>query len=238
MKQIEVLKKYKTSKIIKKIKKNKIHISIEEILMFAINQNRNDLVSYILNNEEVDLNYINDIGFDFLSLAVSIGNISAIELLEQNGFDISKKYKCDRKNVTVAYFVKDIKTLKILENYIEEKEIKKSIDSIIRTTIITHNIELLSYILDKYKINLKRIKYDIQKKKYNVLELTDEILQSMKNREYRKREMALYISELLLNKRYKKIEKRAYEILEKIEEENEEIEKYYKYIKKQFGVKK
>lgn len=237
MEAVEVLKKYKTSKIIKLINKNKLNVSLEDLLMSSINYNRNDLIINLINNENIDLNYVDDIEFDFLSMAVSRGNIEALELLIQNGVDIQKKYKCGRKLVTVIYYVRDLDTLKYLESYIDKKEIKKSLESVIRSTVISYDIELLDYIITNYKINIKKIKYEIQKKKYNFLQLTEEILQSMKNREYRKREMALYISELLPSKRYKKVEKRAYEILNEIEEENKEIEEYYNYIKRKFGEK-
>lgn len=238
MEASEVLKKYKTSKIIKLINKNKLNISLEELLIASINYNQNDLAIYIINNCNINLNYIDNIGNDFLSMTVSRGNIEIIELLIKKGVDILKKYKCDKKLVTVAFYIKDINTLKYLENYIDQKEIKKVLDCIIRSTLLNHNIELLDYILDNYKVNLKRMKYEVQNKKYNMLQLSEEILQSMKNVEYRKREFAIYISDLFQNKRYKKIEKRAYEILDTIEKENKQIELYYKYVKDKFGVKK
>lgn len=238
MKELEVLEKWKTSKIIKRIEKSKLNISIEEILMVAINSNRNDLVTYILENHEYASDYINDFGFDYLAIAVSSGNLDAIDLLYNNGFNINKKYKCGKKLVTAVYYVRNLETLKHLEKYIDKKEIKNGLESVIRTTVMSDDIKLLDYILRNYKINLKKIKYDIQNKKYNILELTEEMLQSMRNREYRKREFAVYITELLPNRRYKKIKKRAYDILKKAEEENEKIEKYYNYLKNKFGVKK
>lgn len=237
MEVVEVFEKYKTNKIIKLINKNKLNISLEELLMQSINCYRNDLVEYLINNYNIDLNYLDFLNFDYLSVAVSRGNIEVIDLLIQNNVDILKKYRCDKKNFCVAFYVRDIKTLKYLENYISKKEIKKCLDSIIRSTIMKHDIELLDYIINNYNINIKNVKYEIQDKKYNIKELTEEILQSMKNREYRKREMALYISELLPNKRYKKIEKKAYDILNDIEKETEEIEKLYNYIKSKFGEK-
>lgn len=237
MEVVEVFEKYKTRKIIKLINKNKLNISLEEMLLYSINYHRNDLVTYLINNYNIDLNYLDYLDFDFLSVAVSRGNIEVIDLLIQNGVDILKEYKCDKKKLCVAFYVRDLETLKYLENYIDKKEIKKCLDSVIRSTIMSNDIELLDYIITNYKINIKRVKYEIQNKKYNLKELTEEILQSMKNREYRKREMALYISELLPSRRYKKIEKRAYEILNDIEEETEEIEEFYKYIKSKFGEK-
>ena len=238
MKELEVLKKWKTSKIIKKIKKGKLNINIEELLVFAINSNRNDLVTYILENLEYAKDYTNDFNHDYLSAAVSRGNIDIIKTLQENNFDIQKKYKYGRKIVSVVYYIRDLETLKHLEKHIDKKQIKKDLENVIRTTITRNDIELLDYIISNYKINLKKIKYSIQNKKYNILELTEEILQSMKNREFRKKEFAYYISDLLPDGKYKKIKKRAYDILKKAEEENEEIEKYYKYLKKQFGVKK
>lgn len=232
---MNLLRKIKTTRIIRKI--NRLDISLEELLMLELNNNNNNKIKYILNNYVINLDYVNNLGYDFLSLAVSKGNIEFIESLIENNININKKYKCGKKLVPVTYYVKDIETLKYLEKYIDKKEIRKSIESIIKTTLTSYDIKLLDYIIKNYSVNLNKIKYNIQNKKYNILELTEEILQGMKNREYRKREMAFYISELLLNKRYKKIEKRAYEILSKTEEEIIEIEEYYKYIKKQFGVK-
>lgn len=238
MEVMELLKKYKTTKIIKLINKNKLDVSLEDLLMEAINCNKKDLVVYLLDNKNIYINYINDLNYDYLSMAVSRGNIEIIELLLKKYFDISRKYEVDNKKVSIIYFVRDLETLKYLENFMNKKEIKKDLESVISATLMNYNIELLEYILTNYKVNITRIKYKIQDKNYNMLELSEEILQSMKNREYRKRELALYISDLLSGKRYRKIEKRAYQLLEKIEKENQEIEKYYKYIKKQFGVKK
>ena len=234
----EVLKKYKTTKIIKLIKKNKFDESLEDLLMASINFSKNDLSFYLINNEDIYLNYTNNLDYDYLSMAVSRGNIEVIKLLLEKGFDINKKYKCGRKLVTIIYFVRNLETLKFLEGYIDKKEVKKDLESVIRSTLINYNKELLKYILNNYKINIKKIKYEVQDKKYNMLELSEEILNSMKNVEYRKRELASYVSDLLPNKRYKKIKKRAYEILEKIENENNEIKEYYKFIKKEFGVEK
>ena len=238
MEVVKVFEKYKTKQIIKLLNKNKLDIALEDLLIYSIKYNRNDLVIHIINNENIDLNYVDNLGFDFLSIAVSRGNIDVIELLIQNGVDILKKYKCDKKNLCVAFYARDLETLIYLENYIDKKEIKKCLDSVIKTTIMSRNIELLDYIITNYNINIKRIKYEIQNKKYNLKDLTEELLQSMRNIEYRKREMAIYISELLPNKRYKKIEKRAYEILSDVEKETEEIEIFYKYIKSKFGDKK
>ena len=52
------------------------------------------------------------------------------------------------------------------------------------------------------------------------------------------KEFAYYISDLLPDRKYKKIKKRAYDILKTVEEENDKIEKYYNYLKNKFGVKK
>lgn len=238
MKELEVLKKWKTSKIIKKMQKNKLNVYIEEILMFAINFNRTDLVTYILENLEYAKDYTNDFNHDYLSSAVSRGNIDIIKILQENNFDIQKKYKYGRKIVSLVYYIRDLETLKYLEKYIDKKQIKKDLENVIRTTITRNDIELLDYIINNYKIDLKKIKYSIQNKKYNILELTEEILQSMKNREFRKKEFAYYIYDLLPDRKYKKIKKRAYDILKKAEEENEKIEKYYDYLKNKFGVKK
>ena len=131
-------------------------------------------------------------------------------------------------------FIRDLDTFKYFEKYFDKKDIKNALESIIIVTLNTYNIELLDYIIKKYKVNIKKIKYEVNKKKYNLLEISNEILSGMKNREYRKREMAYYISDLLGN-RYKKVQNRAYHLLEEIEKENIKIEKYNKYIKKLFG---
>ena len=67
MEELEMLEKCKTSKIIKKIEKNKLNISIEELLMVAINSNRNDLVTYILENLEYQNVYNLKGGLSFIS---------------------------------------------------------------------------------------------------------------------------------------------------------------------------
>ncbi len=229
MEIVEVLKKYKTTKIIRLIKKGKINK--EEALMSSIILNKDEIAFYILDNYDIDLDYTDISGSDFLEVATRYGNIEVIKKL---GVDINRKYKCGKKELCVMIFIRDLNTFKYFEKHFDKKEIKKSLEYIIKSTLMNYNIELLDYIVKKYKVNIKKIKYEVNKKKYNLLEMSNEILSGMKNREYRKREMAYYISDLL-GKRYKKVQKRAYHLLEEIEEENIKIEKYNKYIRKLFG---
>ena len=116
-----------------------------------------------------------------------------------------------------------------------KEKIKKEVNSIVRSTILSHDIELLDYIIKNYKINIKRIKYETQNKKYSLIDITEEVLQGMKNREFRKREFAIYISDLLKpSHKYKKIINNAFNLLKEIEEENILIENYYKYLKQYY----
>ena len=231
----ELIKTKKEEKLIKLLKRNKLDIRIEEILIKAIDFNKNNLVKYIIDNYDIDYNYKNEIDYDLISVAVISGNIEIINLLKNKGINLEKKYKYNNKSNTIISLVRDLDTLKYLEKYIKKEKIKKEVNSIVRSTILSHDIELLDYIIKNYKINIKRIKYETQNKKYSLIDITEEVLQGMKNREFRKREFAIYISDLLKpSHKYKKIINNAFNLLKEIEEENILIENYYKYLKQYY----
>ncbi len=231
----ELIKTKKEEKLIKLLKRNKLDIRIEEILIKAIDFNKNNLVRYIIDNYNIDYNYKNEIDYDLISVAVISGNIEIINLLKNKGINLEKKYKYNNKSNTIISLVRDLDTLKYLEKCIKKEKIKKEVNSIVRSTILSHDIELLDYIIKNYKINIKRIKYETQNKKYSLIDITEEVLQGMKNREYRKREFAIYISDLLKpSHKYKKIINNAFNLLKEIEEENILIENYYKYLKQYY----
>lgn len=235
MNTTELIKTKKEEKLIKLLKKNKLDIRIEEILIKAIDSNKNNLVRYIIDNYDIDYNYKNEIDYDLISVAVISGNIEIINLLKSKGINLEKKYKYNNKSNTIVSLVRDLDTLKYLEKYIKKEKIKKEVNSIVRSTILSRDIELLDYVIKNYKINIKRIKYETQNKKYSLIDITEEVLQGMKNREYRKREFAIYISDLLKpSHKYKKIINNAYNLLREIEEENILIENYYKYLKQYY----
>ena len=235
MNAAELIKTKKEEKLIKLLKRNKLDIRIEEILIKAIDSNKNNLVRYIIDNYDIDYNYKNEIDYDLISVAVISGNIEIINLLKSKGINLEKKYKYNNKSNTIISLVRDLDTLKYLEKYIKKEKIKKEVNSIVRSTILSHDIELLDYIMKNYKINIKRIKYETQNKKYSLIDITEEVLQGMKNREYRKREFAIYISDLLKpSHKYKKIINNAFNLLKEIEEENILIENYYKYLKQYY----
>lgn len=231
----ELIKTKKEEKLIKLLKRNKLDIRIEDILIKAIDFNKNNLVRYIIDNYNIDYNYKNEIDYDLISVAVISGNIEIINLLKNKGINLEKKYKYNNKSNTIVSLVRDLDTLKYLEKYIKKEKIKKEVNSIVRSTILSHDIELLDYIIKNYKINIKRIKYETQNKKYSLIDITEEVLQGMKNREFRKREFAIYISDLLKpSHKYKKIINNAFNLLKEIEEENILIENYYKYLKQYY----
>ncbi len=235
MNATELIKTKKEEKLIKLLKRNKLDIRIEEILIKAIDFNKNNLVKYIIDNYDIDYNYKNEIDYDLISVAVISGNIEIINLLKNKGINLEKKYKYNNKSNTIVSLVRDLDTLKYLEKYIKKEKIKKEVNSIVRSTILSHDIELLDYIIKNYKINIKRIKYETQNKKYSLIDITEEVLQGMKNREFRKREFAIYISDLLKpSHKYKKIINNAFNLLKEIEEENILIENYYKYLKQYY----
>ena len=235
MNAAELIKTKKEEKLIKLLKRNKLDIRIEEILIKAIDSNKNNLARYIIDNYDIDYNYKNEIDYDLISVAVISGNIEIINLLKSKGINLEKKYKYNNKSNTIISLVRDLDTLKYLEKYIKKEKIKKEVNSIVRSTILSHDIELLDYIMKNYKINIKRIKYETQNKKYSLIDITEEVLQGMKNREYRKREFAIYISDLLKpSHKYKKIINNAFNLLKEIEEENILIENYYKYLKQYY----
>ena len=142
METIEVLKKYKTSKIIKLINKGKLNI--EEFLIHAIGYKN------ILDNYVINLEYKNKFDCDFLEAAILSGNIEIIEKLKHLGVDINKKYKYGRKNINAMIFIQDVDTFKYFENYFDKKEIKPCLDIIIKSTFTNYNVELLDYIVKNY----------------------------------------------------------------------------------------
>ena len=143
--ETEVLKRYKTSKIIKLLKKGKLNL--EDVLIYSIKYSISDLFNYILDNYNIDLDYTNGHGSDFLEIATSYGNTNAIEKLKNIGADINKKYKCGRKNLSIMIFIRDLDTFQYFENYFDKKEIKSCLESIIISTMVSYNVELLDYII-------------------------------------------------------------------------------------------
>ena len=91
----------KEEKLIKLLKRNKLDIRIEEILIKAIDFNKNNLVRYIIDNYNIDYNYKNEIDYDLISVAVISGNIEIINLLKNKGINLEKKYKYNNKSNTI-----------------------------------------------------------------------------------------------------------------------------------------
>lgn len=100
---------------------------------------------------------------------------------------------------------------------------------------MSHNLELLRYLVDNYKLNLKKVSYNTPNKKYTLLEQSESVLKSMSEKLARKREMTFFADELLYGENnYDRIIKKAYDRLNEFESEIEEIKEYNNYIKKEY----
>lgn len=227
---IDLLHNYKEEKIIKLIEKNKLEINLEELLIKSVNVGNDKLSNYLI-DKGISFEYQDYLSFDCYLMAVTRGNINIIKKLMAKGLNLYKKYNIDNEDTYALSFVNDLETFKFFEEQKIPKEVfNKCVERIVNRTITTHDIELLSYLIDNYKI-------DITKFTYSVLEKTKELRDSMKEREKRRREMTYFIDEIFSDKKYKKEIKKAFDKLKELEQENKEIEKYYNFVKEKFTSK-
>ncbi len=227
---IDLLHNYKEEKIIKLIEKNKLEVNLEELLIKSVNVGNDKLSNYLIDNG-ISFEYQDYLGFDCYLMAVTRGNINIIKKLMTKGLNLYKKYNIDNEDTYAISFINDLETFKFFEEQKLPKEVfNKCVERIVNRTITTHDIELLSYLIDNYKI-------DITKFTYSVLEKTKELRDSMKEREKRRREMTYFIDDIFSDKKYKKEIKKAFDSLKDLEQENKEIEKYYNFVKEKFTSK-
>ena len=228
----EAIYKSSDKKLIKLIKKNKINIPLEELFIFSINLERNNLTKYLIENENIDLNYRRKYDWDALVTAIVNGNIFAIELLKEKGIDIKRNYIEYDKELCVLARIRDLDTLKYFENNVDVKYIKKSLNDIVSNTLVIHDLELLDYVVKKYNVKLTKIKYD----KDNFLLDVEHFMAIMEKVENKRSRQVEFVYELIKGKekKYNKIIEKAKKYLNSIQKENIEIKKYYKYVKEKF----
>ena len=228
----EAIYKSSDKKLIKLIKKNKINIPQEELFIFSINLERNNLTKYLIENENIDLNYRRKYDWDALVTAIVNGNIFAIELLKEKGIDIKRNYIEYDKELCVLARIRDLDTLKYFENNVDVKYIKKSLNDIVSNTLVIHDLELLDYVVKKYNVKLTKIKYD----KDNFLLDVEHFMAIMEKVENKRSRQVEFVYELIKGKekKYNKIIEKAKKYLNSIQKENIEIKKYYKYVKEKF----
>ena len=232
---MEILKKYNEDELIELINNNKLNTNLEELLIESVNLGYNKLSNYLINNG-VSYEYINNLDFDCYLMAVYRGNIDIIKKLMTKGLDLYKKYNIDDEDVYALSYVIDLETFKFFESQKLPKDIfDKSIEKIVYNTIIPHNIELLSYLILNYHLDITKFVYKIENKSYNILDKTKEYLDNMLDAEKRKREMTYFIDSIFSDEKYATEIKRAYEILNELQKENEDLKQYYQYIKEQFN---
>ena len=234
MKIVETLKKYNEEKLIKLIKKNKLNINLEELLIESVNVGYNKLSIYLI-NKGVSFEYKNNLDYDCYLMAVSRGNINIIKSLMTKGLNLFKKYTIDKEDTYAISYVIDLDTFKFFEEHKLPKEIfDNCIEKIVCNTICFYDVELLSYLIDNYHIDITKFFYKTPYKNYTILDKTKELLDNMLEKEKRKREMTFFIDSIFCDKKYSKEIKRTYENLREIEKENKNLTKYYQFIKKQF----
>ena len=234
MEIIEILKKYSEDKLIKLIKKNKLNINLEELLIESVNVGYNKLSIYLI-NKGVSFEYIDNLDYDCYLMAINRGNIDIIKSLMAKGLNLFKKYTIDKEDTYAIGYVTDLDTFKFFEEHkLPKKIFNNSIEKIVYNTICSHDIELLSYLIDNYHIDITKFVYKTPYKNYTILDKTKELLDNMLEKEKRKREMTFFIDSVFCDRKYSKEIKRAYEDLKEIEKENKNLTKYYQYVKKQF----
>ncbi len=168
-------------------------------------------------------------------MAVNRGNIYIIKNLIEKGLNLYKKYTFDNEDTYAISYVKDLRTFRFFEgNQLPKKVFDKCIEKIVCSTIFTHDIELLSYLIENYNIDITKFIYKTPAKNYTIYEKTKELLDSMLEKEKLKREMTFFIDSIFDEKKYSKEIKKAYENLQAIEKENKELSKYYQFIKCHF----
>ena len=223
---------FSDKKLIHLIKKNKINIPLEELFIYSINLERNNLTKYLIKNKNIDLNYKKQYHWDALVTAIVNGNIFAIDLLKENGIDIKRNYIEYDKELCVLSRIRDLDTFKYFEKNVDVKYIKKSLNEIVGNTLVIHNLELLDYVVKKYNVDLTKIKYD----KHNFLMDVEHFMSIMNKTEEKRRMQVDFVYELVKGKekKYKKIIDKANKYLESIQRENREIKEYYQYVKEKF----
>lgn len=227
----ELFNKYNEDGLIKLIKKNKYKGSLEELFLYSINTKKNKLVEYLINEENVDLNYKTKYGWDSLVTAIINGNLFVIELLKQKGVDIKRNFLEYDREVCSLKYIRDLDTLKYFESNVDKKHIKKVKNDIVCNTLVSHDVELLDYVVKQYSVKLSNVKYD----KDNFLLDVEHFMGIMKNLEKERAKQVSFVSLLLKGeKKYSKILMKAEKVLESIINENREIEKYYNYVKEKY----
>lgn len=238
MEIIDILTKYNEDKLIKLIEKNKLNINLEELLIKSVNVGYNKLSNYLI-NKGISFEYKNNLDYDCYLMAVNRGNIDIIKNLMRKGLNLYKKYTFDNKETYAISYIIDLETFKFFEeNKLPKEVFDKCIEKIVFNTIFTHNIELLSYLIQNYHIDIKKFVYKTSDKNYTILDKTKELLDSMLEQEKRKREMTFFIDSVFDDKKYSKEIKKAYKNLQEIETENNELNKYYQFIKNAFEKEK
>lgn len=216
------------------IHKNKLNINLEELLIESVNLGYNKLSNYLI-DKGISYEYINKLDFDCYLMAVYRGNINIVKNLMTKGLNLYKKYNIDNNDVYAISYVIDLETFKFFESQKLPNDIfNKYIKKIVYNTIYSHNIELLSYLIDNYHIDITKFVYKIENKNYNILDKTKEYLDNMLEIEKRKREMTYFIDSIFSDKKYSKEIKIAFDKLKEIEKENDELKQYYQFIEKQF----
>ena len=88
----EIFKKYNEDEIIELIKKNKLNVSLEELLTSSVALGNNKLSNYLI-NEGVSFEYKDKLDYNCYLMAVNCGNIDIIKSLLSKRLNLYKKFK-------------------------------------------------------------------------------------------------------------------------------------------------
>lgn len=226
MNAYDFLRKYKEDKIIKLIKKKKVKYSNEELLFASINMCRKKIAGYIINNEIVDFNYLNENNTTILEIATNRNDLETLDLLKENNIELFKEHKDKDYVINNLKCIDTLDTFKYYEKNVDKKLLKENIESIIMNTAVNSDIEFLEYIIKNYNIKLSKLKE-------NLLEFSLSLKQKSSKRLDRIFEYNHYVHSILSNKKkYTKIFKKASEEFDKLLDEENKKKQYYEYIKK------
>lgn len=224
----DFLRKYRESKIVKLIKNKKIEYQNEELLFASINMQKHNVINYIINNEKVNFNYLNENNTSILDIATQRDDYKTLDLLKIHNIDLYKEHKDRDYLINNLQSINTLDTLKYYENNIDKKLLKKNIEYIIMNTAVNSDIDFLEYIVKNYNIKLSKLKE-------NLLEFSLSLKQKSSERLDKIFEYNNYISMILPHKKkYNKIFKNASEYFNLNLDKKEKRRQYYEYVKKEY----
>lgn len=235
MDTVTILKEQNEEDVIKMLENKTLNCNVNQLFIDTIYLNKIKIANYLI--DKIDKNYTNEVGLDILQIAVLSSNLDVIKLLHENNFNFDKFYfDCMDKGAHIISSIGFLNVFKYFEDLGYIEKYKNELDNIILRVL---NLELVKYIVEKYDVDVTKIVYETPDKNYTLLEHLEDLYGRLKESEKRKREMAFFVDDILQGEDcYDRVVKRAYALLEKLENDNKEFHKYLMYIKSLFEAKK